>query len=241
MYFLKDEDYYENIMRKKPSANATLEEINRLDEEQQDAFNNYMINLCEKNENEPEPDWNYWAGEYEERLVNWSAYKSPFLLQEMISLGKYDKNNDLIYVFGSVAEIPDELFTQPMYSVLLPPFSAKIAYATGYASKDILIKRVIFNKNYSSHKDLRCNPTKNKFILENAIYHADMVIFNTPSKPDYRIALKLKDKYLIVNLDFTSDKKYTEVIGWYTTDTDGYNRILNRAVKTNGFIHAVKS
>lgn len=234
MDFISEEET-QAIMLKKPRRNATQEEINRLDEEQQDAYNRYIWTLAKQRE-KTTPDWDYYAGKYEKRIVSWGSYTRPFILNESTS-SKIDINGDNVCVFSSVDQIPDSYFTIPQFSVLLPPFSAKIAYTTGYPSKEILIKKVIFEKNIKHHRELKSKPTDSKRILKNAIYYADRVIFrNMTGKPDYRTVARFDNMYCIANLDFTPSKPYTEVVGWYMIDIDDYNDIAASVSKMHGYI-----
>lgn len=235
MKFISEEEV-EAIMLKKPSPFASQIEISKLDEEQQDAFNRYIWSLT--HQEEITPDWNYYAGEYEERIIDWGVYTRPITLNERKAI-ELDDEGGKIYVYRYIKKLPNGYFTNPQCSILLPPFSAKIAYTAGYPAKEILIKKNIFEKNIRNHADINAN--KSKFILENALYHADEVIFSTRlAKPDYRNMVQIGNMFYVVNLDFAPAKKYIEVIGWYTMNIDGYNKLTARAVKTNGFIRRVR-
>lgn len=212
----------------------SAEEVQRrIDEENAniDAFCRRMFGDGEPEEPEEPIDWDYWAGKYEEDRIDENVFPAYFSLLEALALD-YDNKGVPIYAIGSVNEIPDSFFTNPQYSVALPPFSPKIARAIGLPAKAILIKKNIFEKNRDNHSEVK----NSKDILKGALYKPDRVVFDKPqSKPEYRVVLKKYDKYFMATLDFTASKRYIEVVNWRVIDTRGYNKLVRRAVRNQGY------
>lgn len=227
---------YLKIERKKPILTPE-ERQKRIDEEyaQIDAFNKRMFGDGEPQMPEEPVDWNYWAGKYEtDRVPDW-IFERASTLQEAVTI-EYDINGDAIQAVAGVRQIPDVCFTNPQYSIVLPPFSARIAKTIGFPAKAILIKKIIFIKNMKKHPD--ANTDRN--LLEGALYHADRVIFDTPqTKPLYRVLVKEGNRYSVVTLDFTESKKYIEVVGWRYANTKTYNELVRKAEKSNGTVQDV--
>lgn len=218
--------------------NLSPEEVQRrIDEESAniDAFCRRMFGDGEPEEPEDPIDWDYWAGKYEEDRIDESAFPAYFSLSEALALD-YDNNGAPIYAIGSVDEIPDSFFTNPLHSVALPPFSPKIARAIGLPAKALLIKKNIFEKNRDNHGEVK----NSKDILKGALYGARVAIRDKPqTKSAYWVVVKQRGKYVMATLDFTASKRYIEVVNWRAMDTKGYNKIIHRAMRNNGDIQVV--
>lgn len=230
-------DVYDDLNKKSKPQDLTEEEIQQRiaeEEAQIDEFERRMFGDGEPEEPEPPVDWEYWAGKYEEFQIDWEAF-DRFQEKKKLPLmdsGEVDNFNVPIYLARRVNDIPQDIFVKPSISVVLPPFSPKIAKTIGIPAKNILIKKNIFIKNAMHHSDV----TKDsKYILNVALYHPSNVLFDKPdTKPEYRVFVRVDKKYAMATLDFTSSKKYIEVVGWRYANTKTLNQQIERATRNNG-------
>lgn len=237
MYFLSNP-----LHKKLKPQDLTEDEIQKRiaeEEAQIDEFERRMFGTGEPEEPEPPVDWDYWAGEYEEFQIDWQAFDR---FQEtkklpLMNSGEVDNFNVSIYLAKRVNGIPQDVFTKPSVSIVVPPFSPKIAKTIGLPAKNILIKKNIFIKNAIHHPDVIKD---SKYILNVALYHPSNVLFDKPNdKPEYRVFVRVDKKYAMATLDFTSSKKYIEVVGWRYANTKTLNQQIRRAENRRGGVQLV--
>lgn len=141
-----------------------------------------------------------------------------------------------IYKIASVAKIPEHCFTKKAeYSILLPPITQEIAKFAHSSVKSILLKKNIIEENRDKHPEI----SNNKLVLDNAIYHTLVALYNKPeSRSSYYVAVGFPyDHYAVSTLDFDSSKKYIEIVDWRSVSLDTFDRMVKNSVKSGGDIH----
>ena len=132
----------------------------------------------------------------------------------------------------SVDELTDEDFSNPTRNVQLPKIPENVDRAIGANGKPIVIKKNIFEKNWSAHK---FPFDESRAILKAALYDTDLVGQTQPSKrPLHWVAIKVDDKSPLVVLEVNEGKDNVELVGWYTLDARNLDRIKRQAKKNGG-------
>lgn len=178
-------------------------------------------------------DWDYYSGEKE-----WAAFIHTTANRRFTESRPCGRDNFgvEIYPISSIRQLPRWFFDHPTYSALLPPFSKEIAYATGFPAKPILLKKNVVEKNRKEHDEVGDNIG----VLSQALYHATTVVFDRPQeKSFYRVVVCRGRHYALATIDLDRKKRYIEVVDWRSIRQEGYNELLRRMVKNNGFIQDV--
>lgn len=145
-------------------------------------------------------------------------------------IGK-DENGVDIYKIASIAKIPDHCFKRPEYSILLPPVSREIAKFAHSRVKSVLLKKNIIERNLK-HTEIKSD----KYILDNAVYHADTILRDKPQeKPLYYVTTRddTKGYFTMVTLDF-SKNNFIEIVDWRYINAKKYDEMVNMSIKSDG-------
>lgn len=142
-----------------------------------------------------------------------------------------DDRGVCIYKIASIMKIPNHCFRKPEYSILLPPITRGVAKFAGSKVKSILLKKNVIERNIINHPEI----SNNKFVLDNAIYHSTLVIYNKPVlRSNYYVVVGLPNKhYAMATLDFSSTKCYIEVVDWRCVSLDVINGMIHKS-QSNG-------
>lgn len=80
-------------------------------------------------------------------------------LNENNPIGK-DINGDSIYEYATVSEIPNELFKNPSYSVLLPEIPKFVENLIGFKNRKVLLKKKVILKTLRDHSEIELSMHK---------------------------------------------------------------------------------
>ena len=162
-----------------------------------------------------------------------SVYKSSLRLAEANPVDK-DTQNVPVFEYSSVTELPNELFLEPTFSVLLPSPNKGLLDTLGKQENKVLLKKSTIERMLTNHKEI-ATVKEHKTILQNAIYEANTVmVCQKEKKPNYISFIKIEDSYYVSVLDFSPDKKYIEVVDWRKIGGAGFLKMLNQASERAG-------
>ena len=114
----------------------------------------------------------------------------------------------------SVGEITDEDFMNPTRNVALPKLPEIVSDAIGAEGRRPIIKKNIFEKNRSSHKDLTAEDGRR--ILHDVLYNPNLYGQNQKvSRPYNWILVHLADKNSSVILEVNPTKENLEIVNWH--------------------------
>ena len=132
-----------------------------------------------------------------------------------------------------VGEIADGDFTAPTRNVCLPALPKNVDAAIGANGKPVVIKRNIFEKNYTHHPEL--TPAASREILKRALYNPNLVGQSQPvTKSNYMVAIQTGDGNAVTILDVSQSKDGIEVVGWRNVDEKGLERLKRQAEREGG-------
>lgn len=119
---------------------------------------------------------------------------------------------------SSIDEITDEDLSTPTRSVELPTLPKNVDEAIGANGKPVIIKKNIFEKNKSSHKDLTTDDSRK--ILSDVLYNPNLYGQNQKAtRPFNWILVHLADKNEAVIVEVNDNKDNIEIVNWhYITD-----------------------
>lgn len=180
-----------------------------------------------------------WVNDGPFLRINENTYgHGTFQLMENNPVGR-DSNGCLIYAYTSILQVPKGYFSNPVFSVLLPPFSRSIAIAARSAAMPILLKQSVVERNTQEAHTEIAGAANAKF-LDDVIYHAEYVLHDRPSaKPRYYVCAKLGKYIQRVTLDFIREERRIEVVDWYSVSPQYFTQVLNSTVREGGFIGVV--
>lgn len=136
---------------------------------------------------------------------------------------------------GSVDEITDADFTAPTRNIALPTLPANVADAIGADGRTIVIKKNVFLKNHTHHKDL--TPAQSREILLTALYHPELYGQNKKaSRPCNWILIHLADKNTSVIIEVNADKENLEIVNWHYLKDAQLEQKRRQAEREGGLI-----
>ncbi|BDC96051.1 hypothetical protein TRSA_11500 [Treponema saccharophilum] len=153
-------------------------------------------------------------------------------LNENNPIGK-DINGDSIYEYATVSEIPNELFKNPSYSVLLPEIPKFVENLIGFKNRKVLLKKKVILKTLRDHSEIELS--MHKKILTLAVYNPTVFMKNKPiSKPNYLAFVNEGDYYAVSTIDFDETKKYIEIVDWRKVDSKEFDRMIRKVSAEGG-------
>ena len=141
---------------------------------------------------------------------------------------------------SSIEDIKDKDFTSPYRNVMLPPIAEELSEAIGANGKRVVIKKNIFEKIKSDHKEL--TPQKSREILRDVFWATNLYGQNQKiSRPYNWILIHLDSKNASVVVEVNNNKEFVEVVNWHYLDNDALNRKKRQAEKEGGRILTLAS
>ena len=141
----------------------------------------------------------------------------------------------IVEAVKSVSEISDDDFINPTRTVGLPELPAIVSDALGAEGRKAIIKRNIFNKNRTSHKDL--TPEDSRKILNEVLYNPDLYGQNQKETRPYNwILVHLADKNSSVIVEVNPTKENLEIVNWHYLSGETLERKKRQAIKEGGRI-----
>lgn len=136
--------------------------------------------------------------------------------------------------FDSVYEIPNEYFTNPRVSVVLPELPQSIQNATRVTTgKNILIKKNIFDKNLSTHPEI--GPFESKRTLALSLYEPNCAMLaHAKTKQNYWSFVKIGSYFAVCVVDVDPEKNFHEVVGWRVINKAGFERMKKQVSREGG-------
>jgi len=152
-----------------------------------------------------------------------------------------------IEILPNALAIPNEYFTNPTSQTrrdfVLAPLSENIFEQLGCVKKNILVKYNVLKRNRHVHKELMIrkrgviNARRAKNVLNQALYHADIVIPCNLSKKSYRMLVSFKDEQsgkmlncvATINLESQNNSEYIEVVDWFVKNDENLQQTFNKA------------
>ena len=145
-----------------------------------------------------------------------------------------DALGNSVFEYSAINELPNELFIEPKFSVLLPSPSNSLLRSVGKQENKVLLKKSSIERLLKEHKEIK-DVKEHKLILQNAIYEATTVmVCQKEKKPDYISFIKISDYYYVSVLDFNPSNKYIEVVDWRKIGDDGFLRMIKQASEGTG-------
>ena len=133
----------------------------------------------------------------------------------------------------SVDYLTREDFIAPTRNVRLPDLPRNVDEAIGANGKPVVIKRSIFEKNFTHHPEL--SPVASKGILKRALYNPDLVGQTQPvTRPNYMVAVQTGDGNAVTVLEVTQSKENVEIVGWRDVNERGLELMKKQAAKEGG-------
>lgn len=178
------------------------------------------------------------------RHENWHKKFIPEYGQFNLLEKKYevDRDGTIIKRFASVKDIPNNYFTTPEFStpefsILLPPFCARVIHKVGIPAKPILLKRTSTERMKHDHAKEMGNSKK---VLETAIYNADIALYNRPqSRPTYYVFARYKRDFMLANIDVNPEYEYLEIVDWRKVDEYEIDDMINQTPLDGGRIYTL--
>lgn len=141
---------------------------------------------------------------------------------------------------SSMDELTDEDFSNPARNVALPALPAKVDDAIGAEGKTVVIKKNIFEKNKTRHKDL--TPSQSRDVLSSALYYPDLYGQNKKATRPYNwILIHNAEKHSSVILEVNHNKDNVEIVNWHYLDDATLKQKERQAVKEGGLILTLES
>ena len=141
---------------------------------------------------------------------------------------------------GSIDELTDEDFSNPTRNVELPALPKNVNEAIGANGKPVIIKKNIFEKNKSSHKDLTSDDSRK--ILSDVLYNPNLYGQNQKATRPYNwILVHLADKNEAVVVEVNDNKDNIEIINWHYLTDKTLEQKKRQAVKEGSLILTLES
>ena len=145
-----------------------------------------------------------------------------------------DALGNSVFEYSAINELPNDLFIEPKFSVLVPSPSNSLLRSVGKQENKVLLKKSSIERLLKEHKEIK-DVKEHKLILQNAIYEATTVmVCQKEKKPDYISFIKISDYYYVSVLDFNPSNKYIEVVDWRKIGDDGFLRMIKQASEGTG-------
>lgn len=184
-------------------------------------------------------DWDYYEGKQEaeeHRFPEWAHYLP---LKECHPCG-IDVDGVDIYPVCSLGQFLnrdwENFFADPPFSILLPPFTKRIAYAAGVPARAVLIRKSTMKRNAA-----RYPYTVHSGILTHTLIRATDVIWGGhPDKSLYDFVQQIRQEDVsnaTINLD--TNNQYAEIVEWKTLRRNHCDTLIRVALEAGGFIHEV--
>ena len=140
----------------------------------------------------------------------------------------------------SVDDLTDEDFSAPTRNVELPTLPTNVDEAIGANGKPVIIKKNIFEKNKSSHKDLTTADSRK--ILSDVLYNPNLYGQNKKATRPYNwILVHLADKNEAVIVELNENKDNIEIVNWHYLSDEALKRKKRQAEKEGGQILTLES
>ena len=108
----------------------------------------------------------------------------------------------------------DEDFSKPTRNVEFPALPKNVNDAIDANGKPVIIKKNIFEKNKTSHKDLTADDSRK--ILSDVLYNPNLYGQNQKTIRPYNwIIVHLADKNEAVIVEVNDSKDNIEIVNWY--------------------------
>lgn len=141
---------------------------------------------------------------------------------------------------SSIDEITDEDLSTPTRSVELPTLPKNVDEAIGANGKPVIIKKNIFEKNKSSHKDLTTDDSRK--ILSDVLYNPNLYGQNQKAtRPFNWILVHLADKNEAVIVEVNDNKDNIEIVNWHYITDRTLEQKKRQAVKEGSLILTLES
>ena len=141
---------------------------------------------------------------------------------------------------ASVDELTDEDFSKPTRNVELPALPKNVNDAIGANGKPVIIKKNIFEKNKSSHKDLTADDGRK--ILSDVLYNPNLYGQNQKTTRPYNwILVHLADKNEAVIVEVNDNKDNIEIVNWHYLTDQTLEQKKRQAVKEGSLILTLES
>lgn len=178
------------------------------------------------------------------RHENWRKKFIPEYGAFALDEKKYemDRQGVIIKRFASVKDIPNNYFATresatPEFSILLPPFCARVVRKVGIPAKPILLKRSSVERMKHIHSKEMGGSKK---ILETAIYNADIALYDRPrSKPTYYVFARRKRDYMLANIDVNPGYDYLEIVDWRKVGEYEIDDMINQTPLNGGRVYTM--
>ena len=135
----------------------------------------------------------------------------------------------------SIDELRDEDFSAPTRNVELPALPRNVDEAIGANGKPVIIKKNVFEKNKSSHKDLTTDDSRK--ILSHVLYNPNLYGQNQKTTRPYNwILVHLANKNKAVVVEVNDNKDNIEIVNWHYLTDKTLEQKKRQAVKEGSLI-----
>ena len=140
----------------------------------------------------------------------------------------------------SIDELRDEDFSAPTRNVELPALPRNVDEAIGANGKPVIIKKNVFEKNKSSHKDLTTDDSRK--ILSHVLYNPNLYGQNQKTTRPYNwILVHLANKNKAVVVEVNDNKDNIEIVNWHYLTDKTLEQKKRQAVKEGSLILTLES